>query len=113
MAEEKRQDTYFTVGFEVPDYVQAVARILLKEGFQCYLVGGALRDVVMDIEPDDYDMATDALPEQMLGIFPRAVSTGKKFGTVTVLIKDDEGEQHEVQVTTLRSEQQYVEGRWP
>ncbi len=93
--------------------MQTVARVLLKEGFQCYLVGGALRDVVMGIEPDDYDLATDALPEEMLGIFPRSVSTGIRFGTVTVLIREGAGERHEVQVTTLRSEQQYVDGRWP
>ena len=108
-----RQKDIFTVEFLVPDYVQSVARILLKEGFQCYLVGGARRDVVMDSEPEDYDMATDALPEQMLGIFPRAVSTGKKFGTVTVLVDDSNRERHEVEVTTLRSEQQYIDGRWP
>lgn len=99
--------------FSIPSYVQSVARILLKEGFHCYLVGGALRDVVMSIEPDDYDLATDALPEEMLKIFPKAVSTGIRFGTVTVLIADADGVRNEVQVTTLRSEQQYTDGRWP
>lgn len=108
-----KDEKYFSVDFLIPDYVQAVARILLKEGFQCYLVGGALRDVVMDIEPDDYDLATDAVPDEMLEVFPRAVSTGIRFGTVTALVRDDSGERHEVQVTTLRSEQQYVDGRWP
>lgn len=103
----------FQVDFIIPEYVQTVARILLKEGFQCYLVGGALRDVVMNIEPDDYDLATDALPEEMLGLFPKAVSTGIRFGTVTAIVRNDDGERHEVQVTTLRSEQQYVDGRWP
>jgi N-acyl-D-aspartate/D-glutamate deacylase len=66
------------VKFEIPDYVQKVARMLTKEGFVCYLVGGALRDVVLDIEPDDYDLATDATPDEMLKIFPKSVSTGSK-----------------------------------
>jgi tRNA nucleotidyltransferase (CCA-adding enzyme) len=106
-------DSAFSVEFVIPEYVQTVARILLKEGYACYLVGGALRDVVLDIEPDDYDLATDALPEAMLDIFPRSVSTGIRFGTVTVIVRDSDGVRHEVQVTTLRSEQQYTDGRWP
>ncbi len=97
----------------IPSYVQKTARMLIKEGFQAYLVGGALRDVVLGIEPDDYDLATDALPEQMLQIFPKSVSTGVKFGMVTVLTRDNDNEHQEVQVTTFRSEQKYVEGRWP
>jgi tRNA nucleotidyltransferase (CCA-adding enzyme) len=113
MKKASNNQSHFTVDFAIPDYVQAVARILLKEGYKCYLVGGALRDVVMHIEPDDYDLATDALPEAMLSIFPKAVSTGIKFGTVTVLVQDQHEVRQEVQVTTLRSEQQYVDGRWP
>lgn len=101
------------VKFEIPDYVQKVARILTKEGFVCYLVGGALRDVVLNIEPDDYDLATDATPEEMLSIFPKSVSTGARFGMVSALIDGKNGEVHEVQVTTFRSEEEYVDGRWP
>jgi len=113
MAESRADKNQFYTEFIIPEYVQIVARILLKEGYSCYLVGGALRDVVLSIEPDDYDLATDALPEEMLGIFPKAVSTGIRFGTVTVIVKDSAEVRHEVQVTTLRSEQQYVDGRWP
>ncbi|KKR06333.1 MAG: Polynucleotide adenylyltransferase/metal dependent phosphohydrolase [candidate division WS6 bacterium GW2011_GWF2_39_15] len=102
-----------TVKFLIPDYVQKVARMLIKEGFKCYLVGGALRDVVLDIEPDDYDLATDAKPEQMLDIFPKSVATGMKFGMVSAIVPDEKGENHEVQVTTFRSEEDYVDGRWP
>ncbi|MEA3357660.1 MAG: HD domain-containing protein [Patescibacteria group bacterium] len=110
---EDVKQNQFKVKFAIPEYVQTVARILLKEGFKCYLVGGALRDVVMNIEPDDYDLATDAHPEQMLKIFPKAVSTGIKFGTVTVIIRESQGDSHDVQVTTFRSEEKYVGGRWP
>lgn len=103
----------FTVEFSIPDYVQKVARMLLKEGFQAYLVGGALRDVVLGITPDDYDLATNAQPHEMLKIFPKAVSTGARFGTVFALVPDEKGEVREVQVTTFRAEEKYIDGRWP
>ncbi len=101
------------ISFVLPFYVQKVARILAKEGYKCYLVGGALRDVVVDVVPEDYDLATDAKPETMLKIFPKSVSTGAQFGMVTALVPDQHGEVHEVQVTTFRSEENYVDGRWP
>ena len=97
----------------IPEYVQTVARILTKEGFDCYLVGGALRDVVLGKKPHDYDLATSALPDEMLNIFPKSISTGAKFGTVIVLVQDRYKETHEVEVTTFRSESGYIDGRWP
>jgi poly(A) polymerase/tRNA nucleotidyltransferase (CCA-adding enzyme) len=97
----------------IPDYVQKVARMLDKEGFECHLVGGAVRDIAMGKTPNDYDLATDALPDEMLNIFPRSVSVGAKFGTVMALVQDRLGETHEVEVTTFRSESDYVDGRWP
>lgn len=101
------------IQFVIPSYVQKVARMLIKEGFKVYLVGGALRDIVMGKIPHDYDLATDATPDQMLNIFPKSVSTGSKFGTVIALIPDDEGESRQVEVTTFRSESDYIDGRWP
>lgn len=63
--------------------------------------------------PHDYDLATNALPDEMLNMFPKSVSTGAKFGTVIALVQDDYGETHEVEVTTFRSEAEYIDGRWP
>lgn len=97
----------------LPSYVQKVARILAKEGYEVYLVGGALRDVVMGKTPGDYDLATDALPDEMLELFPKAVSTGAKFGTVIAIVLDENKENREVEVTTFRSEEEYIDGRWP
>lgn len=97
----------------LPKYVQKVARILVKEGYDAYLVGGAVRDIVLKKKPHDYDLATNALPDEMLNMFPKSVSTGAKFGTVIALVQDDEGETHEVEVTTFRSEAEYIDGRWP
>lgn len=104
---------YFNVQFAIPDYVQKVARILFKEGYKCYLVGGALRDVVLNITPKDYDLATDAKPVDMLKIFPKAIATGARFGQITALVLDDKAETQAVEVTTFRSESNYVDGRWP
>lgn len=98
---------------KIPDYVISIADKLKESGFSCYLVGGAVRDIVMNIEPKDYDLATDALPEQMARIFPKSVLTNAKFGTVIVLSGDKEGENHSVEVTTFRSEADYIDGRWP
>jgi poly(A) polymerase/tRNA nucleotidyltransferase (CCA-adding enzyme) len=101
------------VKFAIPFYVQKVARMLHSEGYKCYLVGGSLRDIVLKIKPDDYDLATDAKPEDMLKIFPKSISVGARFGMVSALVPDKNGEIFEVQVTTFRSEEEYVDGRWP
>jgi len=93
--------------------VQKVGRILVKEGYEAFLVGGAVRDIVLKKTPHDYDLATNALPDEMLNLFPKSVSTGAKFGTVIALMQDDYGETHEVEVTTFRSEAEYIDGRWP
>jgi len=97
----------------LPNYVQKVARILIKEGYEVYLVGGAVRDIVLGRKPHDYDLATNALPDEMLNMFPKSISTGAKFGTVIVLVQDKHGETYEVETTTFRSEAGYIDGRWP
>ncbi len=97
---------------KIPTYVFKIARILTKEGFEAYLVGGSVRDIIMKREPKDYDIATDARPEQILKIFPKSISTGAKFGSIIVLMNDEKGESHPVDVTTYRAEQ-YSTGRWP
>jgi poly(A) polymerase/tRNA nucleotidyltransferase (CCA-adding enzyme) len=99
--------------FEIPSYVLKIGRILSKEGYDVYLVGGALRDIAMGKVPHDYDLATNALPDEMLELFPKAVSTGAKFGTVIALVPDAQRENMEVEVTTFRSEEEYIDGRWP
>lgn len=101
------------IRFTIPSYVLKVARMLTKEGYEVYLVGGALRDIVMGKVPHDYDLATNALPDEMLEIFPKSVSTGARFGTILALVPDSNGENIQVEVTTFRSESDYVDGRWP
>ncbi len=103
----------YEVKIKIPDYVQKVGRMLIKEGFKAFIAGGPIRDILLEKEPKDYDLATDATPDQMLKIFPKAVSTGKKFGTITILMNDKHGETFNIEATTFRSEENYVDGRWP
>ncbi len=98
---------------EIPHYVVSVARILLKEGYKAYLVAGAVRDTIIGNEPHDYDIATDALPDDLIRLFPKSIAVGAQFGTVVAIQQDSTGENFAVEVTTLRNEEDYLHGRWP
>jgi tRNA nucleotidyltransferase (CCA-adding enzyme) len=85
-----------------------VLRALRGAGKQAWIVGGAVRDLVRAGAAQDFDVATDALPEQMVKLFPKVIPTGMQHGTITVL----SGE-HKVEVTTFRGEGPYLDGRRP
>ncbi|MCA9383313.1 HD domain-containing protein [Candidatus Dojkabacteria bacterium] len=97
----------------IPEYVNRTADILIDNGYEAYLVGGAIRDIILGRDPKDYDLATNALPEQIAEIFPKTINTNAKFGTILVIMTDDKGENFDVEVTTYRKEEDYVKGRWP
>src|SRR5882762_2861680 len=86
----------------------AVLRTLRGASKQAWLAGGAVRDILCGRTPEDFDVATDALPDEVAKLFPRVVPTGILHGTVTVL----SGE-HKVEVTTFRGEGPYLDGRRP
>jgi len=92
----------------VPSSVLDVVSRLRDQGFQAFLVGGCVRDMVRGIEPSDYDVATSALPEDIERLFRRVVATGKQHGTMTVLTAG-----RPVEVTTFRTEGAYLDGRRP
>jgi putative nucleotidyltransferase with HDIG domain len=92
----------------VPRVVKEVGNKFLNAGFQCYLVGGAVRNMVAGYPVIDYDLATDAKPEQVIKLFRRVIPTGIKHGTVTVLFKKNTFE-----VTTFRVESDYSDSRRP
>lgn len=98
---------------QIPVYVTKVAEILNSNGFEAHLVGGAVRDIMLEREPKDYDLATNALPDQIEALFDKAVTTNAAFGTVLVLMDDEHGERFDVEVTTYRKEEDYYGGRWP
>src|SRR5690554_436894 len=85
-----------------------ICRTLHDSGFQAYVVGGALRDVLLGKDPHDWDITTDARPEEVLSLFPKTIPTGQDFGTITVVV---EGEP--IEVTTMRQEGRYTDYRHP
>jgi len=96
-------------GAPVPLPVLAVLSKLNKAlGFQAYLVGGCVRDALLGKTPKDFDVATNALPEQVVAAFPKVIPTGIEHGTVTVLMHGVP-----VEVTTFRTEGKYEDGRRP
>lgn len=78
------------------------------KGYECYLVGGGVRDLLLGHDIYDFDFATNARPEQVMSLFRRVIPTGIKHGTVTVIVKEMEFE-----VTTYRSDGNYTDGRRP
>jgi putative nucleotidyltransferase with HDIG domain len=92
----------------VPRTVRDFADSFRAAGFQCHLVGGAVRDILMGRAHSDFDIATDALPAQVTSMFRRVIPTGIRHGTVTVLFKGTTFE-----VTTFRTEADYSDGRRP
>lgn len=82
--------------------------IFEQNGFEAYLVGGAVRDVLMGKNPSDWDLTTNATPEQVMSIFHKVIPTGIAHGTVTVHFLNEE-----IEVTTFRTEGKYSDGRHP
>ena len=81
---------------------------LRDAGHQAYWVGGCVRDLLMGQSPKDYDIATNARPEQVMTLFPRTIPVGAKFGVILV---PEEG--HSIEVSTFRSDGIYDDGRHP
>lgn len=92
----------------IPPWLEEIVLRLREFNFQTYLVGGAVRDLLQGEIPQDWDLATDALPEKIESLFPKTVPTGKRFGTITVIRGD-----HQAEITTLRTETGYRDRRKP
>lgn len=98
---------------EIPKFIKNYFSELEKNGFEAYIVGGCVRDLLMGKEPKDWDMTTNAKPEEILKIFKTA-KYENNFGTVLLPIKDKEGKTETVvEITTYRSEQGYSDRRRP
>lgn len=96
--------------FTLPSAVLRALRLLTAHGFEAYVVGGAVRDLLRGVTPHDYDIATSATPEEMKAVFEgfRTVETGIKHGTLTALI---DGEA--IEITTYRVDGAYTDARHP
>src|SRR5262249_42199376 len=91
-----------------PDIAIEIVKELRRHGHQAYFAGGCVRDMVMRVEPADYDIATSARPEQIISIFPRTEPIGVQFGVVLVIVRG-----HGFEVATFRSDEAYIDGRRP
>jgi poly(A) polymerase len=99
-AEERRQ------------FATSVVARLRAEGFEALWAGGCVRDITLSLTPSDYDVATDARPDQVMALFRnRTVPVGESFGVVRV--RGPHGSGLEVEVATFRSDGAYVDGRRP
>jgi len=96
----------------VPPQILEVARVLQDKGHAAVLVGGAVRDVLLGLDAEDWDLASSARPEEVQAAFRRTVPTGIEHGTVTVLVRGAD-RPIGVEVTTFRGEGAYTDGRRP
>lgn len=101
---------------KIPDYVLQTTKALSGSGYEAYIVGGCVRDFLMKKVPTDWDIATNARPEEILKVFPQA-KYKNVFGTVLLPIRDkadSEAKPHTIlEITTYRSESNYSDSRHP
>src|SRR5437764_5844 len=105
------------------DFATSIVKTLRQHGFEAYLVGGCVRDLLLGREPQEYDVATNATPQEVMTIFPETYAVGAQFGVVLVPASDAgsasecEGEGGSkyacVEVATFRSDIGYSDGRHP
>lgn len=89
----------------LPQKVLTVLSTLKESGYDAYIVGGSVRDLLLGGDPEDFDVATSARPDQVMAVFPDSVGIGEAFGTVLVM--------QDIHVTTFRTDLNYVDGRRP
>lgn len=104
------------------EFAKSIVETLRQRGFQAYMAGGCVRDLLLKREPKDYDVATDATPQRVMEIFPDTFAVGAQFGVVLVPVPDGASEQSSeetisksrtVEVATFRSDIGYSDGRHP
>jgi len=105
----------------IKDFATSIVQTLRRHGFQAYLVGGCVRDLLLGREPKDYDISTEATPKQVMEIFPETYAVGVQFGVVLIPVPDGErggeaessSKRHAVEAATFRSDIGYSDGRHP
>ncbi len=102
----------------IPNNVSHVTNLLTKAGFEAYLVGGCVRDMLMNKVPKDWDLTTNALPEEMVRLFENKelkVVYENNFGTVSVVFEEEllNSNVREIQITPYRTEGSYSDNRHP
>jgi len=97
---------------EIPKEILEVVEKLKKEGFEAYIVGGCVRDFLRGVKPQDWDITTNAKPQDIMRIFPKSFYENRFF-TVTVLTESEDETLKEIEITTFRKEAKYTDKRHP
>lgn len=97
---------------KIPKYVQNTIKNIEKAGFEAYIVGGCVRDLLTQNPPKDWDITTNAKPKEILKIFPDSVYENN-FGTVGIKIKEKDKTIDVIEITTYRIESNYSDKRRP
>lgn len=98
--------------FEIPKEARAICAVLKLSGYEAYLVGGCVRDMIAGVEPKDWDITTSARPEKIQELFPESVYENS-FGTVAIKTESEDPKLKIVEVTTFRVEGKYSDKRHP
>lgn len=99
--------------YSIPEEVAVVAKTLEKAGFKSYLIGGCVRDTLIGIRPKDWDITTDATPDQIISLFPKTFYENE-YGTVGIVNEATSDETLKViEVTPFRIEHEYSNNRHP
>lgn len=93
---------------DLPNPVKEILSRLRKQNFEAYIVGGCVRDSILGKSPEDWDITTNARPDEIIKLFPKTLETGLKHGTVTVILN-----RIAYEVTTFRIDGKYSDGRHP
>jgi len=96
----------------IPSLIKDLAVALNEAGFEAYLVGGSLRDLLLKREPKDWDIATDAKPEEIQRLFPDSIYENN-FGTVAIKTDSNDPSLKIIEITTFRLEGEYSDNRHP
>jgi tRNA nucleotidyltransferase (CCA-adding enzyme) len=99
---------------DIPHVINDIYKTFHEAGFKLYLVGGCVRDILQNKKPKDWDLTTDATPEEMLKLFPDAFYDNS-FGTVGIPVESLKETEHAgvVEITTFRTEREYTDSRHP
>ena len=104
------EQTMNNINISIPEDVLYLINTLESAGFEAYIVGGCVRDSILGIEPNDWDITTAAKPDEVIELFKefRVLPTGLKHGTVTIIMDSSHYE-----ITTFRVESGYSDSRHP
>ena len=95
------------------DSAVSILQELRGRGYSAHLVGGCVRDLLLGLAPQDYDIATSAHPDKVMELFPETIAVGAQFGVVLVVVRRPSDEPIHVEVATYRSDVGYSDGRHP